>query len=197
MEDKDLDKLYDLIYKLNEEVAELKRRSEEVKQDPDESQMDVVTDQEHVLVDPHSLGEYKNVSLPNGSVLKMRTYPMCVNGRHVINDLSDIVFCSRCGGAICSKHALDIDPPLCKNCIREEVGILSEAEIAVLVAVSKGVPFWRMTKTLKVSRGLVSKSLEKLRSLGFIRLGFPNFLRYETTMDGDNFIRLASFIYDI
>ncbi len=191
----DIDQIYDLIYKLDQKISDLEKKHSEIDVgEKDDMAQDIITDQERIVVDSHSLGEYKNVSLSNGSTMKIKSYPLCANGRHIIKNLDDIVFCSKCGNAICKEHNIQISPPLCINCVNDIIGPVTQNELLILSVISKGVSYWSLSKSLKLSWRDIKTGIQNLQSLGYIR---RSIFRYETTLEGEKILNLARFVYDI
>ena len=202
----EVDKLYEEIERLNKRISELESENSNSGNNEsntinmgDDRNLGVIPEQESFVLDTHSLGGYRNLSLPNGGVMKVKVLPFCKNGNHVIKSMDDIIFCSRCGGVICKEHAFDISPPLCRECVEKELAGLDHKSIAVLFAVKNGLGLNYLKGTLKLSKKEIDEALSQCVSSGYIKQSIFNFLfsGYQTTFDGERKLYLASLIYEL
>ena len=199
------DKLYEEIERLNKRISELE--SESSRSDNggvnaaytgNDKDLGVIPEQESFVVDSHSLGGYRNLSLPNGGVMKVKVLPFCKNGNHIIKSIDEIVVCSRCGGMICKEHAFDISPPMCRECIEKELSALTYKELMVLFAVENKLGMRYLTNDLKLNWREVEEAAANCVSLGYLRQSVFNFLfsGFQTTFEGKQMLYMASLIYD-
>ncbi|MEM3190882.1 MAG: hypothetical protein QXU98_07750 [Candidatus Parvarchaeota archaeon] len=200
----EVDKLYEEIERLNKRIAELEHDSSGRADDSSGGfdtvhGLGIIPEQESFILDSHSVGGYRNLSLPNGGVMKVKVLPFCKNGSHVVKNIDDIIFCSRCGGVICKEHMFDISPPLCRECVEKELGELDYKDVALLFAVKNNLGVGYLTSVLKLSRSEIDEAAANCLSRGYLKRSFFNFLfsGYQTTFEGERIIHMASLIYDL
>ena len=201
MED-DIKQLYEAVIKINEKLSQVNSRNDQleslinsISQYISEKNEGDITEQEIVVLDPFNIGGYKNVSASNGSVLKVRSKGLCVNGRHSIEETASVILCSKCNGIICEKHDTGLSPPLCVNCIKEQINDLELLDIYILNAVNIGVSLNDLRKIVKGSYKEFIDSQQQLLKKGY--LGRDLFFRKILTTKGASALALASKVYDL
>ena len=200
--EEELRQLYEAILKMNEKVSEINSKNEHLEtlinamsQYILEKNNDDITEQETVVLDPFNLGGYKNVSSANGSVSKIRSKGLCVNGRHSIDEYSPVLICSRCNGIICDKHDTDLSPPLCVNCIKDQIRDLDTLDIYILNAVNLDIPINDLRKNIKGSYKEFTRSQQKLLKEGYLEKDL--LFRKILTIKGSSALALGSKVYDL
>jgi len=201
MED-EIKQLYEAVLKLNEKISQVNSRNEQleslvnsISQYILEKNEGDITEQEIVVLDPFNIGGYKNVSTANGSVLKVRSKGLCVNGRHSVDENAPVVLCSKCNGIICEKHDSGLSPPLCINCIKEQIKDLDLLDIYILNAVSIGMDLNILRKIVKGSYKEFSSSQQKLFKGGYLERDL--LFRKILTTKGASALALGSKVYDL
>lgn len=196
----EVDRLYEEIERLNKKISELKAGSSDNSSfNGDPQGIGIIPEQESFILDPHSIGGYRNMSLPNGGVMKVKVLPFCKNGSHIVKDVEKIVFCSRCGGVTCKEHLFDVSPTLCRECVEKEVGGMSYKDVAVLLAVENGLGIDYLTSGLKLSKKEIDESAANCVSGGYLKRSIFNFFfsGYQMTFEGEKMLYLASLVYDL
>ncbi len=201
----DFDKIYDAIFKMNKKLSEIDLKNVELskilsslpvfKPAAAIPQADEIVEQEDTVADPYSVGGYRNVSLPNGGLIRIKSKPLCSSGRHIVFDIDGIIFCSHCNSIICKDHKPALDEPLCKPCISEVLKGFDVADLYVLFAVVKGVQLNKLKKVLGLSRRDLSTALSKLINKGCARQNIM--FAINPTMYGISISGLASCLYDM
>jgi cell division protein ZapA (FtsZ GTPase activity inhibitor) len=197
----EIDKLYDAVIKLNKRVSELDQRNIEIetilsKFPPQQQKEDsYILDQENTVIDPYNVGGYKNVSMPNGGVIKIKSKSFCANGRHIIENLEKILFCAKCNAILCAEHYLGVDgEPVCSNCIKNELKNIDSLSLYILAAISGGFSLHKLKKLLNVERKEFGDSLSFLLSSKYIKQNL--LFSYELTIHGRHTLALAENLYD-
>lgn len=200
--EEEIKQLYEAFLKMNEKLSQINSKNEHLESLVNslsqyilENKGEEITEEEMTILDPFNLGGYKNVSSPNGSVFKVKSRSLCVNGRHVINDGEPVLLCSKCSSIICYQHDKGISPPLCINCIENELGELGPLEIYILDSVNKGIPLNSLRKALKGSYKEFAKSQLKLIREGYLEKDI--FFRRVLTLKGNKALVFGSKIYDL
>ena len=201
----DFDKIYDAIFKMNKKLSEIDLKNLELskiisslpalKPATNDDPQEAIIEQEDVVADPYSVGGYKNVSLPNGGLIRIKSKPFCSNGRHMISDTDGLIFCSRCSSVICRDHRPAIDEPMCRQCLSVALKDFDAADLYVLFAVVNGVQTKKLRKTLNLSRAEFSAAVSKLVRKGCARQNM--FFSLKPTLYGMNVSNLASCLYDM
>ena len=177
MED-DINKMYEEIVRLSKKISELDQRSAEIESvissldlssKPKEPENPAILDQETITLDPHNIGGYRNLSMPNGGVMKVKATPFCVNGRHVVRSVDDITFCAKCSSIFCEAHAYPTEEPMCEACIKDTIRDFDPAAFYALFAARYGIPLRKLRKRLNMSRSEIKPHLEKLVSSGCMK----------------------------
>lgn len=197
----DSNKMYDAIIKLNRKIAELEQRNMEVENilssfnpaaESEESK--AIVEQETTLTDPFNLEARKNVSLPNGGVIRMKSKPLCVNGRHVINNEDTVAFCSKCSAIMCDRHLYDLDQPVCMNCLKEEIKDFDSNSLYLLFAIKNNVPVYRLRRRLNISSEDMKAAISLLESKNCITQDI--IFRRHINIYGENVLNTAMLLYD-
>lgn len=201
MED-DIKQLYEAVLKINEKISQVNSRNEQLESVINSMSQYIleknegdITEQEIVVLDPFNLGGYKNISTANGSVLKVKSKSLCVNGRHVIGEASSIILCSKCNGIICEKHDTGLNPPLCINCIKDEIKDLEPLDIYILNAVNIGLNLINLRKIVKGSYKEFMSSQQRLLKEGYLERDL--LFRKILTTKGASALALGSKVYDL
>ncbi|MGC8533376.1 MAG: hypothetical protein ACP5MV_01965 [Candidatus Parvarchaeum sp.] len=201
MED-EIKQLYEAVLKLNEKLSQVNSRNEQleslinsISQYVLEKNEGDITEQEVVVLDPFNIGGYKNVSTANGSVLKVRSKGLCVNGRHSVEETSSVILCSKCNGIVCERHDTGLNPPLCVNCIRDQIKDLDLLDIYILNAVKIGANLNELRKIIKGSYKEFSDSQRKLIREGYLERDL--LFRRILTTKGASAVTLGSKVYDL
>lgn len=197
----DIDKLYNAVIKLSKKVSELDQRNVEIESilstfNPKTQKEDAyILDQENTVVDSYNIGGYKNVSMPNGGVIRMKSKSFCVNGRHILDNLNNIVFCSKCNAIICTDHFLMIDgEPACINCIKDELKNLDNLSLYILAALVKKFPLFKLKRSFNVQIGEFRSALTYLLKSGYIKQNV--LFLYTITLYGKRLVNIAENLYD-
>ncbi len=202
MED-DMNKIYDAIFKMSKKLAEMDQRNQELEEivskfgqnrHVEEEQDPTIIDQENYLVDPHAIGGHKNLSLPNGGSIRLKSQPLCINGRHIIKDSSEILFCSKCSSIFCTGHSYESEDPTCVNCLREEIRDFDSLSLYVMFALRNGIPLSKIKRRFNLSGSELSDSLSKLVSSGCVKRDM--FFRCLLTITGEKVLNSACVLYD-
>lgn len=200
--EEELRQLYEAMLKMNEKMAQLDSKNEHLESLINamsqyflEKEEGDVTEQETVVLDPFTLGGFKNVSTPNGSVLRVRSKGMCVNGRHSVDESSAVFICSKCNGIVCDKHDTELSPPLCLNCIKDQIRDLDQLHVYLLSAVNSGIAVNYLRKGLKGSYHEFNTALQKLLKEGYLERDL--LFRKILTTKGSSALILGSKVYDI
>lgn len=192
------------MFKLNKKLNELDQRNSEIeaiiasltKQTTEQASNEgFILDQEEIIVDPFRVGGYKNTSLPNGGVVKIKSQPLCLNGKHIIKNQEAIRFCSKCNGIFCIEHGYNMNEPICIDCLKDILKDFDQLDIYILSALNESVPLRRLKKALNISNKDISINLSKLLSKGCIKQDL--FLRYHLTIQGGTILFLGVNLYDI
>ena len=201
----DFDRIYDAIFKMNKKLSEIDLKNAELSRIllslpatgpvAGDQKEDAIIEQEDVIADPYSVGGYKNVSLPNGGLIRIKSKPFCSTGRHMISDIDGLIFCSRCSSMICRDHRPKMDDPLCRQCLSDALKDFDAADLYVLFAVVSGVQTKKLRNAIGLSRAELSMTVSKLIKTGCIRQNMVFSLK--PTMYGMNVSCLASCLYDM
>lgn len=201
MED-ELKQLYEAILKINEKLSQVNSKNDQLEslinamsQYILEKNEGDITEQEIVVLDPFNIGGYKNVSTANGSVLKVRSKGLCVNGRHSVDENSSVVICSKCNGIVCDKHDTGLSPPLCVNCIKDQIKELELLHIYILNAVNLGLNLNDLRKIVKGSSREFNIAQQKLLKAGYLERDI--LFRKILTTKGASALALGSKVYDL
>lgn len=201
MED-ELKQLYEAVLKINEKLSQVNSKNDQLEslinamsQYILEKNEGDITEQEIVVLDPFNIGGYKNVSTANGSVLKVRSKGLCVNGRHSVDESSSVVICSKCNGIVCEKHDTGLSPPLCANCIKDQIKELELLHIYILNAVNLGLNLNDLRKIVKGSSREFSIAQQKLLKAGYLERDI--LFRKILTIKGASALALGSKVYDL
>ncbi len=197
----EIDKLYDAILKLSKRISELDQRNIEIESilssmTPSQQKEDAyILDQENTIVDSYNISGYKNVSLPNGGVIKLKSKSFCANGRHVIENLEKMIFCAKCNAIICREHYLELDgEPACVSCLKNELNGVDDLSLYILSAISDDFPLWRLRRLLNVDIKEFKTALKNLLELKYIKQNL--IFSYEITLYGRRVLNLAENLYD-
>jgi hypothetical protein len=202
MED-DVRQLYEAVLKMNEKLAQVNSKNEQMESIINAMSQYIlenkggedITEQEMIVLDPFNLGGYKNISSANGSVFKVKSKSLCVNGRHTVEENAPVLLCSKCGGIVCYEHDKGLSPPLCINCIRKEIEDLGLLEIYVLNAVNQGISINDLRKALKGSYKEFNQAQSKLLKEGYMDKDL--LFRKILTVKGNSALALGSKVYDL
>ncbi len=201
MED-EIKQLYEAILKMNEKIEQTESKNMQLEalinamsQYFIDKKEEEVIDQETVVLDPFNLGGYKNVSTSNGSVLRVKSKGFCVNGRHPIDENSQVFICSKCNGMICDKHEKGLSPPLCINCIKDEIKDLELLHIYILNAISAGISINELRKSMKSPRKEFNQATQDLITEGYLEKDL--LFRKMLTMKGNYALSLGRVLYDL
>jgi hypothetical protein len=199
--EEDTNKIYEALLKLNRRVAELDQRNAEIEailstfNPTQEKEGDrVVIDEESTIIDPYNLESHKNVSLPNGGVIRVKSKSFCVNGRHIVNSAEDILFCSKCNAILCNQHIYGLDEPLCTACIKEEIKAFDMNSLFLLLGIKYNVPIRKIRRRLNISNSDIKTALSLLKAQNCITQDL--FFRYKINIYGENVLNLATLLYD-
>ncbi|MEM0143698.1 MAG: hypothetical protein QXL94_07085 [Candidatus Parvarchaeum sp.] len=201
MED-DIKQLYEAVLKINERLSQVDSKNGQLEslinsmsQYILEKNEGDITEQEIVVLDPFNIGGYKNVSTPNGSVLKVRSKGLCVNGRHSVDENTSVILCSKCNGIVCERHDTGLSPPLCVNCIKDQIKELELLDIYILNAISIGLNINELRKIVKGSYSEFRSAQQKLLKGGYLEKDL--FFRKILTTKGASALALGSKVYDL
>lgn len=201
MED-EMRQLYEAMLKMNEKVSDVNRKNEQLESVLNAlsqyllgNKTEEITEQEMTVLDPFNLGGYRNVSSANGSVFKVKSKALCVNGRHTVAENSPVLLCSKCNGIVCYEHDRALSPPMCVNCIQGEMGDLGPLEIYILNAVNRGISVNDLRKALKGSHREFSYAQSRLLKEGYIEKKI--LLGKTITIKGTSALTLGSKVYDL
>lgn len=198
----DSEKLYEAILKLNKRVTELDQKNIEIEtllssvnfSNTKDSKENVVIDQETTVVDPYNMAGHKSVSMPNGGVIRLKSKSLCVNGRHIINNNEDILFCSKCNSIFCRDHSYGLDATICTNCLKEELGQFDNVSLYVLFALKNGISLSALKKRLNIPKIDLDNSLKKLKETNCATQDI--FFRYKLSIYGEEVLNIASLLYN-
>lgn len=206
MED-DIEKLYDAISKLNKKLSGLEIKNEELARIlssaqpavPQREQCDYsnepITEEENTVIDTHGIGGYRNISLPNGGAIRVKSKPFCFTGRHIVSNLEGAVFCSHCDSLICKDHDFKLDEPICRKCVSAILQDIGFPDVYLLFGMVNGIPLARVRKHFNLSRREFSSAVSRLAKKGCVRMNLlfrPSPTFYGTSMSG-----FAAKIYDL
>ncbi len=199
MED-DSNKLYDAILKLNRKVSELEQRNMEIETilasftPAEEKEEKPVIDQESTITDPYNLEAHKNVSLPNGGVVRLKSKSLCVNGRHIVNNLESVTFCSTCNAIICIEHQYELDEQRCTNCLKDEIKEFDSNSLYLLFAIKNNVPVRKLRRRLNISVDELKVAISLLQSKNCVTQDL--LFRYHINVYGESLLNTARLLYD-
>lgn len=200
--EEDIKQLYDAVLKLNEKLSQVNSKNDQleslinsISQYILEKNEGDITEQEIVVLDPFNIGGYKNVSTANGSVLKVRSKGLCVNGRHSIEENSSVILCSKCNAIICERHDTGLNPPMCVNCIKDQIKDLELLDIYILNAVNNGLSLNELRKLVKGSYREFNNSQQRLIRDGYLERDL--LFRKILTTKGASALALGSKVYDL
>ncbi len=200
--EEDIKQLYEAVVKINERLSQVNSRNDQLESLINsmseyilEKNEGDITEQEIIVLDPFNIGGYKNVSTSNGSVLKIRSKGLCVNGRHSVDETASLILCSNCSGLICDKHDTRLSPPLCINCIKEQINSLELLDIYILNAVNSGMSLNNLRKIVKGSYKEFIDSQQHLLKEGYLERDL--LFRKILTTKGSSALALASKVYDL
>ncbi len=200
--EEELKQLYEAVLKMNEKLSQVNSKNEQL-----ESLINAmsqymlskndgeITEQETVVLDPFNMSGYKNVSTSNGSVFKVRSKGLCVNGRHSVDENSNVKICSKCNGIICETHDTGLNPPMCVNCIKDQIKDLELLDIYILSAINNGISINQLRKLIKGSYKEFNISQQKLLKEGYIDKDL--LFRKILTTKGASALSLGSTVYDL
>lgn len=206
MEEDDLNKLYDSVLELNKKISELDGRNAEIesflsslntdasKNAQDGKDVDAVIDQESTIVDPYNIGGHKSLSLPNGGVVKLKSRSFCVNGRHVVNNVDDMLFCSRCNAIVCRAHAYELEEQVCSACLKDEIKEFDSTCLYLLFALKNGIPVRKLKHRLNASKDEMDSAISKLKSHNCVAQDM--LFRYRISIRGEEVLNTARILYD-
>ncbi|MCL4362669.1 hypothetical protein M1585_04285 [Candidatus Parvarchaeota archaeon] len=200
--EEEIKQLYDAVLKLNEKISQVNSKNNQLEslinsmsQYILEKNEGDITEQEIVVLDPFNIGGYKNVSTANGSVLKVRSKGLCVNGRHSVDETTPVILCSKCNGIICEKHDKGLNPPMCVNCIKDQIKDLELLDIYILNAVNTGLNLNELRKIVKGSYREFNSSQQRLIKEGYLERDL--LFRKILTTKGASALALGSKVYDL
>lgn len=200
--EEDIKQLYDAVLKLNEKLSQVNSKNDQLEslinsmsQYILEKNEGDITEQEIVVLDPFNIGGYKNVSTANGSVLKVRSKGLCVNGRHSVDETTPVILCSKCNGIICEKHDTSLNPPMCVNCIKDQIKDLELLDIYILNAVNTGLNLNELRKIIKGSYREFNNSQQRLIKEGYLERDL--LFRKILTTKGASALALGSKVYNL
>jgi hypothetical protein len=200
--EEDTKQLYEAVLKMNEKLSQVNSKNEQLESIINAMSQYMlsknegnITEQEIVVLDPFNISGYKNVSTPNGSVLKVRSKGLCVNGRHAVDETSNVNICSKCNGIVCEIHDTGINPPMCINCIKDQIRELEPLDIYILNAVNLGLSLGELRKMIKGSYKEFKAEQQRLIKEGYLdrNLLFGKIL----TTKGASALSLGSKVYDL
>jgi hypothetical protein len=201
MED-DIRQLYEAVLKMNEKLSQVNSKNEQLESIINAMSQFMlsknegdITEQEVVVLDPFNISGYKNVSTSNGSVLRIRSKGLCVNGRHAVDENSNVRVCSKCNGLLCEAHDTGLNPPMCVNCIKEEIRELDLLDIYILNAVSLGISMSNLRKVTKGSYKEFNAAQQNLLKGGYLDKDL--LFRKILTTKGAYALSLGSKVYDL
>jgi hypothetical protein len=201
VEDDDLEKLCDAIQKLNKRVSDLDQRNVDIESliaslapVQGKQNVDNIVDQECTIADPLNLNGYKSISMPNGGVVKLKSKSFCINGRHLVVNADDIIFCSKCNTIMCKQHDHGLDEPVCTNCLKEEIKDFDDVSLYILFSLRNGISIRRLKARINVPQEKFKEAIEKLFSYSSISQDI--FLRYHITIYGEQVLDTAARLYD-
>ena len=201
--DEDANKIYEALFKMSKKLAEIDQRNQELeeiiskfnsRQSSGEEQNPTIIDQENYLADPFAIGGHRNLSLPNGGSIRLKSQPLCINGRHIIKDSLDILFCSKCNSIFCAEHRYDSDDPICVNCLKEEIRDFDSLSLYLMFSLRNGIRVSKIKRRFNLSNKEISSSLSRLVSVGCVRRDV--FFKYLLTMAGEKVLNTARLLYD-
>ena len=194
--------LYEAVIKLNEKMSQVNSKNEQlevlinsISQYILENKGEDIMEQETVVLDPFNLGGYKNISSQNGSVFKVKSKALCVNGRHTVENAEPVLICSKCNSIICHQHDKGVFPPICINCISKEIEDLDPLDIYVLHSVSADISLGALRKILKGSYKEFARSQGKLIRDRYIERDL--LFRRTLTVKGSGALAMGSKLYDL
>lgn len=206
MED-DIEKLYDALSKLNKKVSDMDVRNEEIarmlssaqsagpKVEPRDYSSDPIMEEENTVIDTRGMGGYRNISLPNGGAIRVKSKPFCFTGRHIVSNLDGAVFCSHCDSLICREHDFKLDEPICRKCVSALVQDIGFPDVYILFALVNGVPLDRIKRHFNLSRQEFSTAVSRLIKNGCAKRNL--FFLTAPTFYGTSTAGLAAKIYDL
>jgi hypothetical protein len=197
----EIEKLYDAVVKLNKRISELDQRNVEIESilsslpPPQQKEDFYILDQENTVIDPYNIGGYKNVSMPNGGAIKIRSKSFCANGRHIIENQEKILFCTKCSAITCTEHYFGVDSePFCSSCLKNELKDIDDVSLYIIAAIDGGFSLHKLKRLLNVGHKEFLGSLSALLTSKYIKQNL--FFSYGLTVYGRRVLALAENLYD-